>query len=218
MNNKKLIDSLTAKGITDAAVLDAIGKIPRERFVEQPFRTVEMCYGESPLPIGHNQTISSVYTVALMTQALALDKKHKVLEIGTGSGYQAAVLSLLSASVFTIERIRDLSLKARRIIESLNIHTVTFIIGDGSIGFREYAPYDRVLITACSPDIPLSLFNQLDEGGIMVAPVASNGFQNICVIEKKNGTMFSKEIAPANFVKLIGKNGYEAQTSKRCGF
>jgi protein-L-isoaspartate(D-aspartate) O-methyltransferase len=214
----KLTDNLISKGITDAAVLDAIGKIPRERFVEQPFRTAEMCYGESPLPIGHNQTISSVYTVALMTQALALTKSHKVLEIGTGSGYQAAVLSQLCASVFTIERIRDLSLRARSAIESLNIHTVTFIIGDGSIGFREYAPYDRILITACSPDIPQPLFNQMPEGGIMVAPVERNGSQNICVIEKKNGTMFSKEIAPANFVKLIGKNGYEAQTTQRCGF
>ena len=216
--NAKIIDSLTSKGITSTAVLDALGKIPRERFIEQPFRTADMCWGESPLPIGHNQTISSVYTVALMTQALALNKNHKVLEIGTGSGYQAAVLSQLCSSVFTIERIRDLSLKARSAIESLNIHTVTFIIGDGSIGFGEYAPYNRILITACSPDISPSLFNQLCEGGIMVAPVERNGSQNICVIEKKNGTMFSKEIAPANFVKLIGKNGYEAQTPQRCGF
>ena len=216
--NAKIIDSLTSKGITSAAVLDALGKIPRERFVEQPFRTADMCWGESPLPIGHNQTISSIYTVALMTQALALNKNHKVLEIGTGSGYQAAVLSQLCSSVFTIERIRDLSLKARSVIESLNIHAITFIIGDGSIGFGEYAPYDRILITACSPNIPPSLFNQLCEGGIMVAPVERNGSQNICVIEKKGGVMSSKEIAPANFVKLIGKNGYEAQTPQRCGF
>ena len=216
--NAKIIDSLTSKGITSAAVLEALGKIPRERFVEQPFRTADMCWGESPLPIGHNQTISSIYTVALMTQALALNKNHKVLEIGTGSGYQAAVLSQLCSSVFTIERIRDLSLKARSVIESLNIHAITFIIGDGSIGFGEYAPYDRILITACSPNIPPSLFNQLCEGGIMVAPVERNGSQNICVIEKKGGVMSSKEIAPANFVKLIGKNGYEAQTPQRCGF
>ncbi|MCL4428804.1 MAG: protein-L-isoaspartate(D-aspartate) O-methyltransferase [Deltaproteobacteria bacterium] len=216
--NAKIIDSLTSKGITSSAVLEALEKIPRERFVEQPFRNVEMCYGESPLPIGHNQTISSVYTVALMTQALELNKNHKVLEIGTGSGYQAAVLSLLCDSVFTIERIRDLSLKARTAAEFLNIRNTTFIIGDGSIGFREYAPYDRILITACSPDIPQPLFNQLCEGGIMVAPVERNGSQNICVIEKKDGRVFSKEIAPANFVKLIGKNGYEAQTPQRCGF
>ena len=216
--NKKLIDNLISKGITNKTVLETIGKISRERFVEQPFRHADMCYGPSPLPIGHNQTISSVYTVGLMTQALDVNKNHKVLEVGTGSGYQAAVLSALSASVFTIERIRDLSLKARAVIESLRIRNVTFIIGDGSIGFGEYAPYDRILITACSPDIPSPLFNQLAEGGIMVAPVESNGVQNILVVEKKNGIMFSKEIAPANFVKLIGKNGYETQTLERCGF
>ncbi len=215
----KIIDSLTSKGINSAAVLDAIAKIPRESFVEPPFRHFDMCYGESPLPIGHNQTISSIYTVALMTQALALNKNLKVLEIGTGSGYQAAVLSLLCGSVFTIERIRDLSLKARNAVESLNMHNIIFIIGDGSIGYGEYAPYDRILITACSPDIPQPLFNQLSEGGIMVVPVEKNGAQNICVIEKKNGAMFSKDIAPANFVKLIGKNGYEAQKSQqRCDF
>ncbi|MHB8232313.1 MAG: protein-L-isoaspartate(D-aspartate) O-methyltransferase [bacterium] len=208
----RLIENLISKDITDPKVLGALRKIPRERFVEQPLRSKELCYGDTPLPIGHNQTISSIYTVALMTQALGLNKEHRVLEIGTGSGYQAAILSILSASVFTMERIRDLSLRARSVIESLNIHNITFIIGDGSIGFSEYAPYDRILITACSPDIPVPLFNQLGEGGIMVIPVERNGSQNICLIEKKNGIMHSKDIAPANFVKLIGKNGYEAQT------
>jgi protein-L-isoaspartate(D-aspartate) O-methyltransferase len=212
MNNiGRLTENLISKDITNRKVLDAIRKIPRERFVEQPFRHAEMCYGESPLPIGHNQTISSVYTVALMTQALELNENHRVLEIGTGSGYQAAILSLLADSVFTIERIRDLSVRARSVIESLNLHNITFITGDGSIGYGEYAPYDRILITACSPEIPAPLFNQLSEGGIMVIPVERNGLQNICLIEKKNAVMHSKEIAPANFVKLIGKNGYETQ-------
>ncbi len=216
--NKKLTGSLISKGVDNKAVLGVLGKIPREKFVEQPFRNIEICYGDSPLPIGHSQTISSVYTVGLMTQALSLNKEHKVLEIGTGSGYQAAVLSFLCASVFTIERIRDLSLKARVVIESLDIRNVTFIVGDGSIGFGEYAPYDRIIITACSPDIPMPLFNQLSEGGIMVVPLERDGFQSICSIEKKNGEPVSKDIAPANFVKLIGKNGYEAQTLNRCGF
>lgn len=218
----RLIENLISKDITDPKVLEVIRKIPREIFVEQPLRSKELCYGDSPLPIGHNQTISSIYTVALMTQALCLNKEHKVLEIGTGSGYQTSVLSVLSASVFTIERIRDLSLRARKTIESLNMHNITFIIGDGSIGFSEYAPYDRIIITACSPDIPEPLFKQLCDGGIMIVPVEHNGSQNICVIEKKNGTMISKNIAPANFVKLIGKNGYETQKPPQkpqdCGF
>ncbi|MHB1698011.1 MAG: protein-L-isoaspartate(D-aspartate) O-methyltransferase [bacterium] len=214
----RLIENLISKDITDPKVLEVIRKIPRERFVEQPLRSKELCYGDTPLPIGHNQTISSIYTVALMTQALGLNKEHRVLEIGTGSGYQAAILSILSASVFTIERIRDLSLRARKVTESLNMHNITFIIGDGSIGFSEYAPYDRILITACSPDIPEPLFKQLSEGGIMVIPVERSGSQNICVIEKKNGVMVSKDIAPANFVKLIGKNGYEAQKPQSFGF
>ncbi len=207
----KLIEKLMSKGINDRKVLEILRKVPREIFVEQPLRSAELCYGETPLPIGHSQTISSVYTVALMTQALDLSKNHKVLEIGTGSGYQAAILSFLAASVFTIERIRDLSLKARSAVESLNIHNITFIIGDGTIGFNEYSPYDRILITACSPDIPAPLFKQLNEGGTMVIPVERNGSQSICLIEKKNGVMHSKDIAPANFVKLIGKNGYETE-------
>ncbi|HEC25544.1 MAG TPA: protein-L-isoaspartate(D-aspartate) O-methyltransferase [bacterium] len=205
----KLIDGFASKDVNDENVLGAIRKIPREKFVEQPLR--ELCYDDIPLPIGHGQTISSVYVVALMTQALSLDKEHKVLEVGTGSGYQAAVLAALSASVFTVERIRDLSSKARVVIESLNIRNITFIVGDGTIGFSEYAPYDRIIITACSPNVPMSLFNQLIEGGIMVMPVEKSGLQNISVIEKRNGGMHSKNIAPANFVKLIGKNGYETQ-------
>ena len=217
--NAKILNGLSSKGIASSGVLGAIAKIPRESFVAPPFRHSDMCYGESPLPIGHNQTISSIYTVALMTQALSVDKSHKVLEIGTGSGYQAAVLSLLCGSVFTVERIRDLSMQARTVIESLNLHNIIFIVGDGSIGYGEYAPYDRIMITACSPEIPAPLFAQLAEGGIMVVPVEQNGAQSICVIEKKNGTMVSKNIAPANFVKLIGKNGYEAQkSSQRRGF
>ena len=213
----RLIGNLESKGVTDGNVLGAVRKVPREQFVEHPFRVRDLCYGDSPLPIGHNQTISSIYTVALMTQALGVCKDHKVLEVGTGSGYQAAVLSQLCASVFTIERIRDLSLKARSVMESLNAyrHNVTFIIGDGTIGFSEYAPYDRIIITACSPDIPAPLVHQLGAGGIMVLPVERGGSQNICVLEKKNGTVNVKDIAPANFVKLIGNNGYETQTHHR---
>lgn len=200
--------TLIAKGITDKNVLDALRSIPREKFVEESLK--ELSYSGAPLPIGHNQTISGIYTVALMTQSLCLNKSHKILEIGTGSGYQAAILSMLCMSVFTIERIRDLSLKARDIIGKLNVHNVTFIIGDGTIGFKEYAPYDRILVTACSPDVPEALFAQLSEDGIMVMPLEKGDSQNIFVIEKKNGKMCSNSIAPANFVRLIGKDGFKS--------
>lgn len=212
VNLKKSIDRVTeqglaAQGITDKNVLRAIMGFPREKFVEESFR--ELSYSGSPLPIGFNQTISSIYIVALMTQALSLNKNHKVLEIGTGSGYQSAILSGLCMSVFTIERIRDLSIKARGTLEKLNIRNVAFIIGDGTIGFKEYAPYDRIIVTACSPDVPAALFDQLSEGGIMVMPVGKENSQNIFVIEKKNGKMHSNKIAPANFVRLIGKDGFK---------
>lgn len=200
--------ALVSKGITDKNVLYALRTVPREKFVEESLK--ELSYTGAPLPIGHNQTISGIYTVALMTQSLCLNKSHKILEIGTGSGYQAAILSTLCMSVFTIERIRDLSLKARDILEKLNIHNVTFIIGDGTIGFKEYAPYDRIIVTACSPDVPEALFAQLSEGGIMVMPLEMSGSQNIFVIEKKNGKMYSNNIAPANFVRLIGKDGFKS--------
>ncbi|MCL5892769.1 MAG: protein-L-isoaspartate(D-aspartate) O-methyltransferase [Deltaproteobacteria bacterium] len=200
--------ALVAKGITDKNVLYALRTVPREKFVEESLK--ELSYTCAPLPIGHNQTISGIYTVALMTQSLRLNKNHKILEIGTGSGYQAAILSTLCMSVFTIERIRDLSLKARDILGKLNIHNVTFIIGDGTIGFKEYAPYDRIIVTACSPDVPEALFAQLSEGGIMVMPLEMSGSQNIFVIEKKNGKMYSNNIAPANFVRLIGKDGFKS--------
>lgn len=206
--NRVTEQALVAKGITDKNVLDALRKIPREKFVEESLK--ELSYSDAPLPIGHNQTISSIYTVALMTQSLHLNKSHKILEIGTGSGYQAAILSMLCMSVFTIERIRDLSLKARDILGKLNLHNVTFIIGDGTIGFKEYAPYDRILVTACSPDVPEALFTQLSEGGIMVMPLENGDSQNIFVIEKKNGKMYSNNIAPANFVRLIGKDGFKS--------
>lgn len=216
-NTDKLVENLRSKGICEPLVLDAIRKVPRENFVEHPFRSKELCYGDLPLPIGHNQTISSLYTVAVMTQALKAGREDRVLEVGTGSGYQAAVISLLAASVFTIERIRDLSVKARKTIESLSIarHNITFIIGDGTIGYSEYAPYDRILVTACSPGIPDPLINQLAEGGLMVLPVERGKSQSICVVEKKSGVINVNDIAPANFVKLIGKNGYETQAPNR---
>ena len=204
---EKMINSyIISKGICDADIIGAIRSIPRHIFVEESFS--ELSYSDAPLPIGHKQTISGIYTAALMTSVLELDKNHKVLEIGTGSGYQTAILSNLASEVYTIERIRELSLKSRTILEGLNCKNITFIIGDGSIGFKEYAPYDRIIITACSPEIPKPLIDQLKDGGIMVMPLELDGKQNIYVIRKNGGKIEKKILAPANFVKLIGKAGF----------
>ncbi len=206
---EKMIDSyIVSKGIHDASIIDAIRSIPRHSFVEESFS--ELSYTDTPLPIGHKQTISGIYTAALMTSALELNKNHKVLEIGTGSGYQTAILVNLASEVYTIERIRELSLKSRTTLDSLNFKNITFIIGDGSIGFKEYAPYDRIIVTACLSEIPKALIDQLKNGGIMVMPIEVNFQQNIFVIKKNNDKIDKKIIAPANFVKLIGKSGFAA--------
>ncbi|MHB1679679.1 MAG: protein-L-isoaspartate(D-aspartate) O-methyltransferase [bacterium] len=206
---EKMINSyIISKGIYDAAIINAIRSIPRHNFVEESFS--ELSYTDVPLPIGHKQTISGIYTAALMTSALELNKNHKVLEIGTGSGYQTAILANLASEVYTIERIRELSLKSRTILENLNLKNITFIIGDGSIGFKEYAPYDRIIVTACLSEIPKALVDQLKDGGIIVMPVEVDSKQNIFVIRKNNDKIDKKIIAPANFVKLVGKSGFAA--------
>ncbi len=203
---KMIRSQILAKGINDKNVIEALRSLPRHVFVEEAF--MELSYSDLPLPIGHKQTISGVYTAALMTSALELDKNSRVLEIGTGSGYQTAILAKLASKVFTIERIRDLSLRARKILERLDFRNITFIIGDGTIGCSEFAPYDRIIVTACSPAMPPALLNQLKEGGIMVIPLENNSAQNIFIVRKKNGKINQKIIAPANFVKLIGKSGF----------
>ncbi len=211
INLKRPIDKIiekevSGKGITDKKILDALRSIPREKFIEGPLH--DFSYIAGPLPIGHNQTISGIYTVALMTVALKPARGLKVLEVGTGSGYQAAVLSALFPAVYTIERIKELSSKARKTAEALGIHNVVFIVGDGTIGYKEFAPYDRIIVTACSPRVPAPLSEQLAEGGIMVLPLEDASGQNIVSVEKKNGKLSSKKIGPANFVRLIGKNGF----------
>jgi protein-L-isoaspartate(D-aspartate) O-methyltransferase len=204
---EKMIKSqLIAKGINDNNIIDAIRSIPRHIFVEESF--AELSYSDYPLPIGHKQTISGIFTAALMTSALDLNKNSRVLEIGTGSGYQTAILARLSQEIFTIERIRDLSLNARKVLDNINFNNITFIIGDGTIGCKEFAPYDRILVTAVSPNIPYALVDQLKDGGIIVIPLKAELEQNIFVIRKKNGKIEKKSIAPANFVKLIGKSGF----------
>ncbi len=179
---KKLRDQLERKGISDQKVLDAINEVPRHRFMDSSF--IKFSYSDQAFPIGNQQTISQPYTVAFQTQLLDVRPLTKVLEIGTGSGYQAAVLAEIGAKVFTIERHRELFLSSRTLLTELG-YSIEFFYGDGYKGVSSYAPYDRILITAGAPEIPEDLLSQLKIGGIMVVPVGGSGGQKMLKIYKK---------------------------------
>ena len=171
----RLIMDLRRQGITDKGVLSAVERVPREMFVPEAMRTE--AYENIPLPISQGQTISQPFIVAYMTQALCLGERNRILEIGTGSGYQAAVLAQLSLRVCTIERYRSLLLQAEGRFEILKLHNITTRLGDGSKGWPELAPFARIIVTAAAPEMPKSLVEQLDDGGIMVVPIGSPGKQ-----------------------------------------
>ncbi len=168
---KKLVEGISYKGIEDKRILDAIGKIPRHFFMDSTFDNI--AYQDKPFPIGSGQTISQPYTVAFQTELLQITKGDKVLEIGTGSGYQAAVLLEIGAKVYTIERHHDLFIKSQKLLHELGYHPNSFY-GDGYIGKEAFSPYDKILITAGAPEIPEELIKQLKIGGYMVAPIGKN--------------------------------------------
>ncbi|MEW5726118.1 MAG: protein-L-isoaspartate(D-aspartate) O-methyltransferase, partial [Thermodesulfobacteriota bacterium] len=170
---QRMVDSqLKARGLKDERVLAAMNKVPRHLFVEEALGA--RAYGDHPLPIGEQQTISQPYIVAQMTEALGLKGDEKVLEIGTGSGYQAAVLAELCYRVYTIERIRPLLIKARKLLADLGYTNVVFRVGDGTLGWPEHAPFDAVIVTAGAPEVPQPLIDQLADGGRLVAPAGRN--------------------------------------------
>ncbi len=203
---KELIEHLRGKGITDEAVLNAMGKVERHLFVDAMF--VNRAYEDNALPIGSEQTISQPYTVAFMTQSLQLKKNMTVLEIGTGSGYQAAVLATLGCRVFTIERHLSLLHSARKIFDRLNLR-IASKGGDGTIGWSEHAPYDAIIVTAGAPDIPEALVTQLQEGGRIAIPVGGRESQHLVLGTKVNGMLKTEVIDGFKFVPLIGKNGWK---------
>ncbi|MEA3409343.1 MAG: protein-L-isoaspartate(D-aspartate) O-methyltransferase [Candidatus Eisenbacteria bacterium] len=201
---------LVRRGITDEAVLAAMREVPRHLFVAPGMES--RAYGDHALPIGENQTISQPFMVALMTQALELTGSERVLEIGTGSGYQTAVLSRLAEQVFSIERVESLTARARAVLENLGTSNVAIRVGDGTIGWTEFEPYDRIIVTAGAPDVPPSLEEQLADPGIMVVPVGGQELQQLRIIVKSQGEVSVRDAGGCVFVPLVGKEGWSKKT------
>jgi protein-L-isoaspartate(D-aspartate) O-methyltransferase len=203
-----IVEQVRRHGIHDARILHALGRIPRERFVPPGER--DYATEDRALPIGLNQTISQPFIVALMTLELALTGTEKVLEIGTGSGYQTAILAELAGSVYTIERLKVLSLRARGLLDGLGITNVHYRIGDGSLGWPEEGPFDRILVTAAAPRVPAPLVDQLVEGGLMIIPIGDEEDQHITAVRRQASCAVARKVLPCRFVKLIGREGWSA--------
>jgi len=203
---KMVEEQLVDRGIRDLRVLEAMSRIPRHEFVEPSFQ--HKAYGDHPLPIGDNQTISQPYIVAAMTEALGLKGGERVLEIGTGSGYQTALLAELAGQVFTVERIKPLGKRAKQLLERLGYTNVNFKIFDGTYGWRDQGPYDAILVTAAAPDVPKTLIEQLKDGGRMILPIGDSSRQELVRIDLKNGVQNKTMLNYCLFVPLVGKYGW----------
>jgi len=199
---------IAARGIADARVLEAMRKIPRHLFIEEALS--DRAYDDSALPIGEKQTISQPFIVALMTQALALQATDKILEIGTGSGYQTAILAELAARVYSIERVKPLALKARERLDRLGYRNVAVRNGDGTYGWGESAPFDAILVAAGSPSIPSMLVEQLREGGRLVIPVGDRNAQVLQLGVKQRGLLVLSCLTDCTFVPFIGAFAWSA--------
>lgn len=209
MRRERLVRELAAKGIRDAFVLEAIRQVPREMFVEEALRGE--AYRDASLPIGEKQTISQPGIVARMTELAQPDGTGKVLEIGTGSGYQAAVLSHVFELVYSVERIQNLSIRARKTLREFGVQNVHLKIFDGSYGWSEFAPYRAILVTAAAPSMPTPLFDQLEEGGhliVPVGPVDGNSDQVLTRFTKKGAEVIQEEHGSCRFVPLLGRFGW----------
>ncbi len=198
---------IEARGIKDPLVLTAFRSVPRHLFVSEALR--DQAYGDYPLPIGEQQTISQPYIVAEMTQALELREDDRVLEIGTGSGYQAAILAEIVYRVYTVERIRSLYIQARKLLDKLRYHNIVMRCGDGTAGWKDESPFDAIIVTAGAPDIPEKLLNQLAEGGRMVVPVGNQHSQDLIKVVKDKKGIHKSNLGGCRFVKLIGEQGWK---------
>ncbi len=206
LRRERLVRELRGRGIVHPEVLLAMGHIPREQFVEEALRG--KAYGDSPLPIGQRQTISQPWIVARMTELLEPDGRGKVLEIGSGSGYHAAVLSRLFELVYSVERIASLSREARKTLRAIDIQNVHLKIFDGSYGWSEFGPYRGIVITAAVPDVPAPLIDQLEEGGHLVLPLGGAEEQVLTRLSKRAGRLEREEHGGCRFVPLVGKFGW----------
>jgi protein-L-isoaspartate(D-aspartate) O-methyltransferase len=212
MRRKMVQDQIVSREIRDRRVIDAMLKIPRHIFVQEAFAA--QAYSDKALPIGEKQTISQPYIVALMTEKLALTGTEKVLEIGTGSGYQTALLATLADRVYSAERIRPLALRARKCLDSLKLFNIQLRINDSEgspVGWEEEAPFDAIIVTAGAPEVPVVLTDQLVSGGRMVIPVGSNSEQQLLTIVKnETGELLYEPSVLCRFVPLIGRQGWQA--------
>ena len=200
-------EQLVARDITDQRTLAAMAEVPRHLFVDDAMRS--RAYGDHPLPIGSGQTISQPYIVAYMTQALQLRGNEKVLEIGTGSGYQAAVLSRLCAQVYTVERINSLLAAARRVFDKLQYFNIRSKLDDGTLGWPESAPFDAIIITAGGPVIPQPLIDQLADPGRLIIPVGDQSVQDLVLLTKQDGLVTTEHLTSVRFVDLVGEYGWQ---------
>lgn len=204
---RMVTEQLIPRGISEPRVLDAFRKVERHKFVPKKFE--ETAYSDHPLPIGDGQTISQPYMVALMTEKLELTGSEKVLEVGTGSGYQAAILAELAREVYSVERFEELAINADSLLKDLGYDRVEIKVGDGTLGWKEMAPFDRIIITAGSPDIPKSLISQLGNNGKLVIPVGSGFSQVLTVATKSNSKISKEEVCGCVFVPLVGAEGWK---------
>lgn len=204
---RRLVETLQAQGIHDLSVLHAIDQVPRHLFVPTGVR--HRAYEDSALPIGNGQTISQPSIHARYLELLKLTGKEKVLEIGTGSGYQTALLAKLASQVFSIERVAPLLDTARETLRQLNVSNVSFLLGDGTLGWRQYAPYDAILVGAAAPDIPQTYKEQLTEGGKLLIPIGNMEEQVLYLATRRADEMELQEIAPVRFVPLLGRYSWE---------
>lgn len=204
----RMVDEQIAnRGVTDPRVLAVMGKVPRHAFMPEALRT--QAYGDHAMPIGEGQTISQPYIVALMTELLELKGDERVLEIGTGSGYQAAVLAELCQKVFTIERVKTLADKARATLDRLGYKNVAMKVYDGTYGWKEMSPFDAIIVTAAAPDVPDTLVEQLKDGGRLVIPVGERYSQVLIKVIKSPAGVVTKTSIPCMFVPLIGAKGWK---------
>jgi protein-L-isoaspartate(D-aspartate) O-methyltransferase len=203
---KMVQEQLVARGIKNPKILQAMRKIPRHLFVDPGL--AKRAYEDSALPIGDKQTLSQPYMAARMTEALDLQENERVLEIGTGSGYQTALLAELCFNVFSVEKIRPLSRKARALLDRLGYQNIALHVGDGTIGWSEHAPYDGIIVTAGAPELPKPLLEQLSPGGRLVIPIGNEQGQALVRVTRKESGFASDQLGECRFVKLLGKYGW----------